>query len=105
MSKHTPAPWRVEQHIDCLSSLTYYVITTADCDGTLEPEEADANERLIQAAPEMYEAIERFANAHSHWIFCRDEGDFDDEELAEESLEEAREALIALFNKMKEGAS
>lgn len=117
MSKHTPGPWGyaeapqdrfneygceylIERMIDGKPDGCFFVEVLP-----VEHGDVEANARLISYAPEMYEAIERFANAHGDWIFCRDEGDYDSEELAEECLGEAQEALIRLFNKIKEGAS
>lgn len=117
MNKHTPGPWGyaeapherfneygceylIERVVDGKPDGEFFVEVLP-----VEHGNTEANARLISFAPEMYEALERFANAHRDWILCRDEGDYDDEELARESLDEAQKALIRLFNKLKKGAS
>ena len=57
--EHTPGPWRIDQ------SYTYRVLNAeelnvADCDSARVPKlQAQANARLIAAAPELLEALQR----------------------------------------------
>lgn len=59
-TKHTPGPWDVDYHTT--SILPYkYTISSIQETGS----EAEANARLIAAAPELLEALQIIANALS----------------------------------------
>lgn len=117
MSKHTPAPWAVQKAEDCmgrkLDEMVRWVIT-ADGHGlwistgpTWDPEhaeESEANARLIAAAPDLLDALTKVTSfvvtdvAEScNGNKCREPwcaGCFG-EEVAEQTVREAREALDA----------
>ena len=53
MSKHTPGPWRVVE--GTVRALRIKI--TQHWDGLMHPEEIDANNNLIAAAPDMLNAL------------------------------------------------
>jgi hypothetical protein len=61
MSKHTPAPWGIEIAADGLNKWVgcsrYSVATIAQLPNQVNIGEADANARLIAAAPDLLEAL------------------------------------------------
>jgi hypothetical protein len=61
MNKHTPAPWGIEIAADGLNKWVgcsrYSVATIAELPNQVNIGEADANARLIAAAPELLEAL------------------------------------------------
>jgi hypothetical protein len=61
MNKHTPAPWGIEIAADGLNKWVgcsrYSVATIAQLPNQVNIGEADANARLIAAAPELLEAL------------------------------------------------
>lgn len=65
MSKHTPGPWgfhpcdELEDSFNVLCEKDYYVATTHD--GVRGDRNADANARLIAAAPAMYALLAKRA--------------------------------------------
>jgi hypothetical protein len=74
MSKHTPGPWVKDYgytlgHIKAISprqgtwtpTVARYDIGAPDYPAIKDPEEREANARLIAAAPELYEALKRIA--------------------------------------------
>ena len=75
MAEHTPAPWKVAHRkgsivvrgpaTECIA-----VIPTPAWDGygISNPEEANANARLIAAAPDLLEALKRQQANIRHWI-------------------------------------
>lgn len=102
MNSYTPGPWKVNQD----SFYSDFRISSDDNSDIARvhnevDEETKANAHIISFAPEMYEAIERFINARNNLVFYRDEGDCDEVELAEQSLDEAQKDLEALFNRME----
>jgi hypothetical protein len=56
INKHTPGPWEVVTFDDGPERAMGYIITNATYKG-----EIDANARLVAAAPELLEALERLA--------------------------------------------
>lgn len=59
MNKHTPGPWDVRK-IDNAPSFRGIFGICANGSGNSIREEEEANARLIAAAPELLEALERF---------------------------------------------
>jgi hypothetical protein len=59
MSKHTPGPWSVDDphQIWAESAGEYVAITRVEDWDTIPREQAEANARLIAAAPELLEAL------------------------------------------------
>lgn len=64
MSKHTPGPWVVWDearaiHRWCIAKENGYSVASAEPVGPwVTPEEADANARLIAAAPDLLDALQ-----------------------------------------------
>lgn len=76
MSKHTPGPWAVDEsrHDGCINRIkpfrhigmaSGYKVKPGD------PEENEANARLMAAAPDLLEALEAFI-AHGEQAFGHD---------------------------------
>lgn len=70
--KHTPGPWTVQEEIDGPVQNTRIVAhkkavasTAQQCGRPHHWNEAEANARLIAAAPELLEACEALVNAYS----------------------------------------
>lgn len=69
-AKHTPGPWRIAtdsngtraKHIMADSHATVCSFLTSVC-RSCEPEQINANARLIEAAPELLDALDRLASA------------------------------------------
>lgn len=65
MSKHTPGPWHIPSHLSGADGIGpkdgYEIITCCCCGGVRgdSKEQEIANSRLIVAAPELLEALER----------------------------------------------
>jgi len=57
-TQHTPGPWRFEQATKTIRSIpeNYWLATMDSWDGAVNHE---SNARLIAAAPELFEALER----------------------------------------------
>lgn len=91
--KWTPGPWRISQNVSRhVIAPKGGVVACAELtwDGPGSNDIANANARLIAAAPAMYEALKAFVNAEER--FKRDTGlDYDD--LINDALELARAAL------------
>ena len=81
MSAHTPGPWSVGSHRS-INSTSGTICETWSHMGT---DEADANERLISAAPELLEALQ---SAHMALI-----GYTHQNEITHNALEKARAAI------------
>lgn len=102
-SKHTPGPWRVEESTTLIwgrcdpdDKTTYGMgIPVAEVrlgstrwnGPTIGWNEAEANARLIAAAPEMLEALAKMVCEYDAWSGFNDDG-FEDE-----TISEARAAL------------
>ena len=80
MSKHTPGPWSVVEHDHAICIQTespsktkygasrYAAIGGFDRNDRAQLEEARANARLIAAAPELLEALQKIAgNTYDEW--------------------------------------
>ena len=60
MSKHTPGPWKYDttKLADWYTRITHCVSISGESEIRLYGNEAEANARLISAAPELLEALE-----------------------------------------------
>ena len=59
-AKHTPGPWMLhDTEIDTVVTKRKPGISIAHCDALLPPETCNANARLISAAPDMKNALEK----------------------------------------------
>ena len=69
-TKHTPGPWRtggLPQHAPIVYAPDDYAICdTKTFHGRRSPEEAEANARLIAAAPDMLAALQAFREWHAN---------------------------------------
>ncbi len=63
MSKHTPAPWKLEGTTTICNADQTVGIAHISTYST-EPSEAEANARLIAAAPELLEALQKIVAIH-----------------------------------------
>lgn len=63
--KHTPGPWKKESHRNIVNLNSKTIVDIAVVLGGYESEEADANLRLMIAAPELYEIVDHIATAGS----------------------------------------
>lgn len=80
-SKHTPGPWCIESVFSealhdialdynipgCGSPILIATVFDADEDSTITKEQANANARLIAAAPELLAACEAWDQGFSEW--------------------------------------
>jgi hypothetical protein len=90
-SKHTPGPWKIATDKD--GNLIHGVVTNethiASVGGDYQTDELrQANTRLIAAAPDMLEALERIAHIEANRI-----GVSTWKDLASESIDIARAAV------------
>ena len=61
MSKHTPGPWEADG-TEVIGQIEWtYEIATAWSNAEISVDDAEANARLIAAAPDLLEVVERFA--------------------------------------------
>lgn len=75
MSKHTPGPWwlgRDPSHFGSLTSITGGSDSTGGIRsvaevGGLDIDEAEANARLISAAPDMLEVLKKLDDLRNEW--------------------------------------
>jgi len=90
MSKHTKGPWSVQG--DTYVTVNSLIITHCKQAGNTTLEEAQANARLIAAAPELLEALELCLEAIQPYYDSDDDG----------SMEAAASnAALAAINKAK----
>jgi hypothetical protein len=90
-SKHTPGPWNAEPMTGRGawvkgSSGEWAALSCGDTDTT-----AEANARLIAAAPELLEALNKIISRHSELVCSGDCGFWDVED--EEKMKLARSAI------------
>lgn len=84
--KHTPGPWhQTRKHPRQISDTRGFKIakcltTTKGANFEMTPAEAEANARLIAAAPDMLEALEGFVEMYVDFAESGDAGFFDAEE-------------------------
>ena len=73
MSGHTPGPWVVERADDayCIANVGNLVIMP--CGGKVKHDNAEADARLIAAAPDLLEALEQVCRIWDH--HCDAHGD------------------------------
>ncbi len=91
LSAHTPGPWKIDtlgSHIWILSETGDYLaeVITSDEEGRCRPEDAEANARLMAAAPELLAAAEEALLILKQ--LKTDEWAFDDSPI-EEQLQDA----------------
>lgn len=70
--KHTPAPWLVDE-VDCMvygANNLRVADCTCDDQEEMTDDAMEANARLIAAAPELLEALERIANNGAPYDNC-----------------------------------
>jgi hypothetical protein len=86
MSKHTPGPWRSDEHFACHSMIMAgdEVLAQTDCKRGAALGTDRANARLIAAAPDMLAALK----AWEHWY---------SEDSSEFNRDGAREMGLALI--------
>lgn len=76
MNKHTPGPWLIEVNGFIIAPDGFSV---ADCDRGRDVNEADANARLIAAAPDMLMALK---NIRKYIEYCDHEPALDEIDAA-----------------------
>jgi hypothetical protein len=79
MSKHTPGPWTIHRHSSTsvqgsrgfvVANTGGWLTTSLDIESVVKEQEANA--RLIAAAPELLEALEKLANEASGFLAMAD---------------------------------
>lgn len=99
-TKHTPGPWKVSQNVSRhVVGPNGGIVTCGELtwDGPGSSAVADANARLIAAAPELLEALRRMEVAANTVAYCHDKhrGNFAAALSEMESDAEAARAVIA----------
>jgi hypothetical protein len=93
--KHTPGPWVVlegEPDIIMIHNKRMPIASMTNLGTVKNRSERDANARIIAAAPQMVEALERITNELQAW---NSSGDVRPAKWAESRIKIAREALRA----------
>ena len=71
MAKHTPGPWRQNEH----GNLVCYPdgLEVGILSSQLPKEEREANARLIAAAPDLLDSLQHLSNVYEHiWVKMSD---------------------------------
>jgi hypothetical protein len=100
VAKHTPGPWKAQMidgrmgvtanHMCSFPGMRYDICERVGGDCTAKPTKGtpEANARLIAAAPELLEALQRVV---SDWVHPYDGGEYEDGEMP--ALDQARAAI------------
>jgi hypothetical protein len=71
--KHTPGPWRAESNHIVARSVRVAVVDTTDIHAGVDAAEAEANTRLVVAAPDLLAALKEFSD-YVHAEQCSTDG-------------------------------
>lgn len=95
MSQHTPGPWQIQG--EEIHSAEYVLGAVYGIDDYSEEDtEADANARLIAAAPELLQACQELIRAYVEEYILREEVGLGDEEMEMAQARAARQARTAI---------